>query len=222
MGEGNRFVRKIDLPFFFRKMSIFRRQHRGRTTPQKTAVRHNTKYTKTHKHDLKSIVEGNLALVGTDSHGFSSHTKTLTSLRVTNNGPDDAEGLELVGTGFSRIGAVSSVDSTVLGSNRNVLSEGAQELGNVNVRNTQSDLNVVGNRSGIIEYLDAIGVFVPGSIALPVSADQVLAGSFSANVRGGSFGAGRLECTVDKLKEERNRRICRKSIIGRNKMKGGC
>ncbi len=90
----------------------------------------------THKHDLQSVVNSNLALLSADSDSFSRHAKSLASLGVTDDSPDNTEGLELVGSGFSGVGTISLVDTTVLGTDRNVGSECCQQLGDVDVGDT--------------------------------------------------------------------------------------
>ncbi len=149
----------------------------------------------TYKHNLESIVNGNLALLGADFDGFSSHAKSFASLGVTNDGPDNAEGLELVGSGFSGESTAFRVNTTVLGTNGNIGSECCQQLRDVDVRDTKGDLDIGGNWSCLVEDSDTVGVFVPGTVALPVTTNQVLAGSISTNVRGRSRGARVLELT---------------------------
>mmetsp|Transcript_9727 Transcript_9727/g.20361 ORF Transcript_9727/g.20361 Transcript_9727/m.20361 type:complete len:298 (-) Transcript_9727:20-913(-) len=145
------------------------------------------------KHDLEAVVNSNLALLGAKLVGLSGHAEPFTTFGVTDNDPGDTEGLQLVGSNFSGESTVAGVNTTVLGTNGNVLAEIGQQLGDVDVWDAQGNLYVGRDGTGSVEDGDTLGVFVPGSVALPVSTDQVLAGSFGSCFGGRSVGAALLE-----------------------------
>mmetsp|Transcript_1417 Transcript_1417/g.2945 ORF Transcript_1417/g.2945 Transcript_1417/m.2945 type:complete len:280 (+) Transcript_1417:420-1259(+) len=127
------------------------------------------------KHDLEAVVNGGLALLGAEILGFPGHSKTRPAFRVTDNHPGTAHGRELVGASFSRVGSVSGVEPAVLGSDSNVPAKAAQQERNIHKRDTQGDLDIFGNGTRFVEHFDAGQILVPGTVALPVSTNQVLA-----------------------------------------------
>jgi hypothetical protein len=125
------------------------------------------------KHDLESVLNGNLGLFGTQGLRLSGHTETLTAFRMTNDNPGAANILELVGSDLASVGTVAREVSTVLGSHLDIIAQGGKHHGEVKEGNTEDDVYIGGDRSGVIKDLDTLGIFRQETIALPVSSNQV-------------------------------------------------
>mmetsp|Transcript_19033 Transcript_19033/g.53062 ORF Transcript_19033/g.53062 Transcript_19033/m.53062 type:complete len:238 (-) Transcript_19033:88-801(-) len=145
------------------------------------------------KHNLESIVDGDLALFGAKLNSFSGHAKAFTSLGVTDDDPGNTKGLQLVRTSLSSVSSISLVDTRVLCSHGNVLAETCKQLWNVDVGDAKSNFDVGRDRTAFIEHLDAVKILVPGSVAFPVSSNQVLAGSVDTGFCARSIGSACLE-----------------------------
>jgi hypothetical protein len=97
--------------------------------------------------------------------------------------PGASQVLDLKGGNLSSVRTLASVDATVLGTHSNVAAETCQESGQVNVGRAHGNFHVAGNGSRFVQDLDAVHAFGQGTVALPVSSNQV----FSLTIRHGDF-----------------------------------
>mmetsp|Transcript_49138 Transcript_49138/g.119080 ORF Transcript_49138/g.119080 Transcript_49138/m.119080 type:complete len:287 (-) Transcript_49138:11-871(-) len=129
------------------------------------------------EHDLEAGTECDLALFSTKCFGFSGHTESFTTFGVADDDPRTTNVLELVCTDLTRERTVLGVVSTVLCPDLDVITEHTQRHGDVDVRDTQDDVDVGRDGSGIVKDLDPFDVFVIQPVTFPVPTNQVPAGS---------------------------------------------
>mmetsp|Transcript_10690 Transcript_10690/g.15602 ORF Transcript_10690/g.15602 Transcript_10690/m.15602 type:complete len:241 (+) Transcript_10690:287-1009(+) len=125
------------------------------------------------EHDLKSSIEGNLEFLGTKFFVLSCHFESLATLRMSNNDPLDSGVYKLCGTDLSSVSTELLVDTTVLRTHRDVITEPGQAKSEMNVRGTDCYLNISGDGTSIVESVHDFFDRAHGSITLPVTPDEV-------------------------------------------------
>ena len=120
--------------------------------------------------DLEALVEGILGLLGDLGVGLA----LAAALGVADDDPTDAHVGEHVGRGLAGEGAVA-LDPAVLGADGDVTAELLLDALDVDLRGADDDLGVRGE-GGLVDHGDEVVDLADGAVALPVAADEELAG----------------------------------------------
>ena len=132
--------------------------------------------------DLEALVEGVLGLLGDLKVGLA----LAAALGVADDDPADAHVGEHVGGGLAGEGAVA-LDPAVLGADGDVGAELLLDALDVDLRGADDDLGI-GGEGGLVDHGDEIVDLGDGAIALPVSADEELAGLRAGRGMEGAVG----------------------------------
>ena len=130
------------------------------------------------EHDLEASIEGNLDLLGNKLAVLTGHTEALPALRVADADPHDANILELRGADLAGVGTLLLVDATVLSTDGDVVTELGEAKGDVDEGSADGNLNVGGDGTGLVEGVNELGEGGNGTVALPVTTDEILALAF--------------------------------------------
>lgn len=96
---------------------------------------------------------------------------------MADDDPRAANVLELVRTDLSGERTVLRVVAAVLRTDLDVVTQHTQRHRDVDVRDAKYNVDVGGDRSGLVKDLDPFDVLIVQSVAFPVTTDQVPAGS---------------------------------------------
>ncbi len=141
------------------------------------------------EHDLQPLLNGLLRLLGHQLAILASHSKSLTTLRMSKNHPRHTHIFELRSGNFASVSSASG-KAAVLSGNFDIVTEGHEGDGNVHGRASDDHLGVGGDGAGSVEFRDDLFKGGDGSVALPVAADEVLAFAFGGgSALGGARGA---------------------------------
>lgn len=152
------------------------------------------------KHDLEASIKSNLDLLGNELTVLSGHTETLPALGVADDDPDATNVLQLGGADLAGVGTFLVVDAAVLCSDGNVLPKLGKAKGDVDERGADGNLGVGGNGPGLVEGVDELGEGGNGTVALPVSTDEVLPLAFLGRAAlGRTGGSAKLKSTLHLL-----------------------
>ena len=152
------------------------------------------------KHDLKTSIESDLDLLGNELTVLSGHTETLPALGVADDDPDATNVLQLGGADLAGVGTLLLVDAAVLCSDGNVLPKLGKAKGDVDEGGADGNLGVGGDGTGLVEGVDELGEGGNGTVALPVSTDEVLALAFLGSAAlGRTGGSAKVKSTLHLL-----------------------
>lgn len=132
--------------------------------------------------DLEALVEGILGLLGDLKVGLA----LAAALGVADDDPADAHVGEHVGGGLAGEGAVA-LDPAVLGADGDVGAELLLDALDVYLRGADDDLGV-GGEGGLVDHGDEVVDLGDGAVALPVAADEELAGLRAGRGMEGAVG----------------------------------